>query len=158
MLATEGTVKIEVLDDAGLVKFSFDPSIGGLSSLAASDRTAVINALHDAQAHLAHDGSVIASINADIRSAVSRIEVELGAHPAFTWAQTKLGNAIAHLEAFVKGTWTEPTPMTGVVLDNRGVNVAPAPAAAPTAAEVAAKTPPIALDTAAGASSGQTST
>lgn len=141
-------MKIQVLDDAGLVKFAFDPSVGGLSSLAAAERTELVNVLHDAQAYLAQDQTVIASIKADIQSTVWRIETELGAHPAFTWAQTKLKNATAHLDAYVKGVWTEPGDAT-IVQDERGAAAAPAvtiTAAAPaadvaTAAAAQAETP-----------------
>jgi hypothetical protein len=58
---------------------------------------------------------------------VARIETELGAHPAFTWAQTKLGNAVAHLEAYVAGTWTEPDHRRGQVAGttSRGMIVPP---------------------------------
>jgi hypothetical protein len=79
--------------------------------------------LLDAQAWLAHDKSVIASIKADIEACARRIEFELGAHPAFTWAQTKLGNAAAHLDHFAQGKWEEPLVPAGTAFDVRGVLV-----------------------------------
>src|SRR4051812_8076352 len=114
-------MKIQITDDAGKEVFSY---IGGAitvdSLTPAAVKAAVAAALHDATQVLTADHSVIASINADVKAAISRIETELGAHPAFTWAQTKLGNAVAHLEAYVKGTWTQP-PISGVVTDARGI-------------------------------------
>jgi hypothetical protein len=130
----EGTSMKITLDDGTTFDVSGAAAAGRLT---AAERTTIRNALHDAAQLLDQDHHVIASIAADISASVSRIEVELGAHPAFTWAQTKLGNAIAHLEAYVKGEWEEPKQSlvpTGTAFDQRGVLVAVAPAPAPSAA------------------------
>lgn len=132
-------MKVQVLNDAGGVIFDFDGSSG--SGLVSTDmKVDIANALHDATAHLSQDTHVIASITADIRAAVSRIETELGAHPAFTWAETKLGNAIAHLEAQLSGLWTEPQQAlvpAGTGYDVRGVLVKLDPVAAAAANQAA---------------------
>ena len=70
---------------------------------------------------------MIGSIRADISACIGRIEHELGAHPAFTNAQTKLSNAAAHLESYAKGLWKEPVRALQPVTDERGVAVAPPP-------------------------------
>lgn len=118
-------MKIQILDDAGQPYATFDGGGRLLDSAAGfqSDAVLVAGALKEASAFLSSDHHVVASIKADIQSAVSRIETELGAHPAFTWAQTKLGNAVAHLEAFVAGTWTEPDHniASKITVDARGV-------------------------------------
>lgn len=120
-------MKIQVLADDGSVKFEFDgaAAVQSASNIAAADKAAITNALHDATQFLSQDQHVIASIKADIQAAVARIETELGAHPAFTWAQTALKNAGAHLEHYVKGIWTEP-PANSVPVDERGIQVPPA--------------------------------
>lgn len=116
-------MKIQVLNDDGSVAFGYDTTMTTLQTFpATADKAAIANALHDATSFLGSEEHVITSIKGDIQSIVSRIETELGAHPAFTWAQTKLGNAVAHLEAYAKGLWTEPLPApAGVVTDQRGV-------------------------------------
>jgi hypothetical protein len=113
-----------IVNDDGLAVMNFDTkaATGSLLAVEQEAKTEIANALHDAAAFMQQDRHVISSITADIRAAVSRIEAELGGHPAFTWAQTKLGNAIAHLEAFVAGTWTEP-PTQMVAVDNRGIQL-----------------------------------
>lgn len=108
------------LDDGTTWDVSGAAAAGRLTN---AERTTIRNALHDAAQLLDQDQHVIASIKADIQAAVARIETELGAHPAFTWAQTKLGNAIAHLEAYVKGEWAEPPVFAGLVMDNRGITI-----------------------------------
>jgi hypothetical protein len=103
-------MKIQITDDTGKEVFSY---IGGAITVdgltPAGMKVAVAAALHDATQILTSDHSVIASIKADIQAAVSRIETELGGHPAFTTAQTKLGEAMSHLEAYVKGVWQAAT-------------------------------------------------
>jgi hypothetical protein len=122
-------MKVQVVTDDGRVVFDSRDSSALFSVDLKGD---IANALHDAQAALSQDEHVIASVVEDVRAAAFRIESELGAHPAFTWAQTKLGNAIAHLEAYVKGEWAEPKqglvpPGTGY--DQRGVLVVTGPEA-----------------------------
>lgn len=115
-------MKIQVLTDDGHVVFDFDGQSS--SFLVSTDlKGEIANALHDASASLAQDHHVISSINSDISAVIGRIEHELGAHPAFTWAQTKLANAAAHLEAYVRGVWTEPVFPAGFVTDQRGAPV-----------------------------------
>jgi hypothetical protein len=69
-------------------------------------------------------GDMVASIRADILKIVGRIETDLVAHPALTWAQSKLHNAAAHLDRYLKGSWTEPPVVQGVTVDDRGVILA----------------------------------
>lgn len=117
-------MKIQVLDEDGTMAFSYDTVKGSLClSPGLAEKPAVVAALTEATSFLGSDHHVIASIKADISSVIGRIEFELGAHPAFTWAQTKLGNAVAHLDAYAKGTWTEPTWPAGVAHDERGMIV-----------------------------------
>lgn len=113
-------MKVQVIDDNDNVLLSSRDGV--MVTFEMGSFKAAANALHEVQALLSQDHHVIASIKADISTVIGRIEHELGAHPAFTWAQTKLGNAAAHLEAYVAGTWEEPKPF-GVTLDNRGVPV-----------------------------------
>jgi hypothetical protein len=131
-------MKIQVLNDDGSVAFGYDTTMTTLQTFpATADKAAIANALHDATSFLGSEKHVITSIKGDIQSVVSRIETELGAHPAFTWAQTKLKNATAHLEAYVKGIWTEPAE-ANVAQDERGAAAAPASApAAPPVPEIA---------------------
>lgn len=114
-------MKVQVMTDDGRVVFDSRDA----SALFSADlKGEIANALHDASASLAQDHHVIASIKADIAAAIGRIERELGAHPAFTWAQTKLGNAAAHLEAYVAGKWEEPKHALippGTAYDVRGI-------------------------------------
>lgn len=124
-------MKIQVLDDDGSVMFESDTASINVLAPTGAERAKVVNALHDAQQFLSANTHVITSIKADIQSVVSRIETELGAHPAFTWAQTKLSNAAAHLEHYVKGIWTEPADAS-IVQDERGAAAVPAAPAAPT--------------------------
>ncbi len=133
-------MKIQVLNDDGSVAFGYDAAMATEQTFpATADKAAIANALHDASQFLSQDKHVIASIKADISAAIGRIEHELGAHPAFTWAQTKLGNAAAHLEAYVEGIWTEPlSAPAGVVTDQRGVIIAAPPVDQPTIAIAAA--------------------
>jgi hypothetical protein len=138
--AEERDMKIQVLTDDGQPVFAFgNNGQGQMQSVSPDVSHDVASILLDAQAWLAHDKIVIGSINADIQACVGRIEHELGAHPALTWAQTKLGNAIAHLEQFVQGKWTEPKQAlvpAGTAFDARGVLVQvdnPAPTSAPAA-------------------------
>lgn len=116
-------MKVQVTTDDGRVVFDSHDA----SALFSADlKGEIANALHDATASLAQDHHVIASIKADISQVIGRIEHELGAHPAFTWAQTKLGNAAAHLEAYVAGKWEEPKQSlvpAGTAYDVRGVLV-----------------------------------
>lgn len=65
---------------------------------------------------------LIASIKADIQAAIARIEHELGAHPAFTWAQTSLKQARVHLEGYANGSWREQDQalVRDLVTDERG--------------------------------------
>jgi hypothetical protein len=100
-------MRVQVLADDGTVLFQASTIQEAADYVAASEH------------------KVIGSIKADIQAAIVRIETELGAHPAFTWAQTKLGNAVAHLEAYVAGRWTEPDPAVAaqVVHDDRGMIV-----------------------------------
>lgn len=119
-------MKIQVLDDAGELVLNYDTKSSDtpVGFVTMAQKTAVAAAMHDATQLLLSDHHVIASIKADIQAAVARIETELGAHPAFTWAQTKLGNAAAHLEHYVKGIWTDPLA-NGVPVDERGFQVPP---------------------------------
>lgn len=132
-------MKIMIVNDQGEAAFTFDSATaeGVVVTAAHSGTTDIKDALAKATSFMTSDAGVISSIKADIRSAVTRIETELGAHPALTWAQTKLGNAIAHLEAYVAGNWTEPVSAPGVVVDQRGVIVAvpPSPTAGAPAAD-----------------------
>jgi hypothetical protein len=117
-------MKIQVTNDDGTEAFSYDTAKSSLClSPGLAERPAVVAALTEATSFLGSDQHVITSISADIRAAVARIETELGAHPAFTWVQTKLGNAISHLEAYAKGLRTEPEWPEGVALNERGMIV-----------------------------------
>ncbi|WP_315705032.1 MULTISPECIES: hypothetical protein [unclassified Bradyrhizobium] len=120
-------MKLQILTDDGQPVFAFGPAGGQLLSASPSVAGDVANALHDAQAWLSQDLHVIASIRADISACIGRIEHELGAHPAFTNAQVKLGNAAAHLESYAKGAWKEPDRALQPVTDERGVAVASPP-------------------------------
>jgi hypothetical protein len=118
-------MKIQVLNDDGSVAFGYDTAMASEQTCpSVAETTAIAAALHDASAFLSSDHSTIASIRQDISAAIGRIEHELGAHPAFTWAQTTLSNAAAHLEHYVKGIWTEPPARPGDTIDARGVLIA----------------------------------
>jgi hypothetical protein len=126
-------MKISILtDDGKTIAFDTADIQTGLTGLSAAARADASKGLKDvADILAASDHDVIASIKADVQAVVWRIESELGAHPAFTWAQTKLSNAAAHLEHYVKGIWTEPDQKVAamVVRDVRGVilSVTPPP-------------------------------
>lgn len=121
-------MKIQVLDDRGRVMLDFDPQNEARTMIDAArvEKMKISEALSAAEKLVSSDRKIIASISEDILTAAGRIETELGAHPAFTWAQTKLGNAIAHLDAYMKGIWTEP-PSEGLnPVDQRGIQIPPA--------------------------------
>lgn len=119
-------MKLQIMTDDGQPVFTFRSGEGQMLSVGPDTSRDIANALHDAQAWLSQDLAVIGSVRADISACIGRIEYELGSHPAFTWAQTKLENAAAHLEAYAKGDWKEPTWPWGVALDGRGMIVAAA--------------------------------
>ncbi|MGY3588071.1 hypothetical protein [Bradyrhizobium sp. USDA 4350] len=118
-------MKILIVNDNGEGVFTFDTvsAKGEVMQAVHSGKTDIANALLDATAFIKSDHSVIASIRADISAVIGRIEHELGAHPAFSWAETKLGHAAEHLEAYVAGLWTEPHWPEGVALNERGMIV-----------------------------------
>lgn len=118
-------MKVQVLDDAGRVMLDFDPEKASRTIIdaAAAEKLKISNALCDALNTVNSDKHLVASISGDIRNAIERIETELGAHPAFTWAQTRLANAIGCLESYVAGIWSEPIWPQGYAQDERGMFV-----------------------------------
>lgn len=119
-------MKITVTADDGSTAFEYDTTMGSNCLFpGGEEKPSVVAALTEATSFLGSDHSTIASIRGDISAVIGRIEHELGAHPAFTWAQTKLGNAAAHLETYVAGKWEEPAfgLMRRVVVDTRGLIV-----------------------------------
>lgn len=127
-------MKVQVLDDSGAVMFESDTSSTTGVAPAAAEKAAVAAALQDAAHMLTSDQHVISSIKSDLQAVVTRVETELGAHPAFTWVQTKIGSAISDLEAYVKGVWTEAEAKVAAIETK--------PAAAPIAAVTGADDPP----------------
>jgi len=124
-------MKVQVLADDGSVVFASDDPMPAVATRAL--KTEIVGALSSAAEGLLSDHPIIEAIKADIQATVGRIESELGAHPAFTWAQTMLSNARAHLEHYAAGGWIEPDQATAarIVYDVRGfvVSIKPPPAA-----------------------------
>lgn len=124
-------MKVQVIDDKGTVVFESDDEAPMIATRAL--KTEIAGALSSAAESLLSDHPIIETIKADIQATIGRIETELGAHPAFTWAQTMLSNARAHLEHYAAGVWIEPDQHieARVVRDVRGVilSVTPPPAA-----------------------------
>ena len=122
-------MRITVLtDDGQLMTLDTADALAGVTGLSAAARADAAKGLKEIADILSgSEHSVVAAIKTDIQEIVRRIELELGAHPAFTWAQTTLSNAAAHLEHYVQGIWTEPPVVQGVTTDARGVIIAVQP-------------------------------
>ncbi|SDC05893.1 hypothetical protein SAMN05216337_1001149 [Bradyrhizobium brasilense] len=116
-------MKITVTADDGSTAFEYDTTMGSNCLCPGlAERPPVLRVLAEATSFL-DDSSTVTSIRGDISAVIGRIEHELGAHPAFTWAQTKLSNAASHLESYVAGKWEEPAQDLArrVTVDVRGI-------------------------------------
>jgi hypothetical protein len=117
-------MKIQVTADDGSTAFEYDTAKQSNCLFPArAEVPAISDALQEAARFLG--SAPVEAIRADVRALIGRIETELGAHPALTWAQTTLGNAEEHLKQFIAGVWKEPDGalMQRVVRDVRGFPV-----------------------------------